>query len=145
MITPFPSPRRRSVNRPALLALTGAGLFLAALDAYVVVTVLVNSADPRASILTSLNIPVNHFERATPIITGFLLGYLAAMPLAGGLSDRFGRLRVFALSLVVFAFGSLLTPTAPNLGQLVTGRVLQGAGGGAPGPAVLPPAAGLVP
>src|SRR5437764_11500805 len=108
MIRPFPSPRLRSVNRPALLTLTGAGLFLAALDAYVVVTVLVNSADPRASILTSLNIPVNHFERATPIITGFLLGYLAAMPLAGGLTDRFGRLRVFALSLVLFAFASFL-------------------------------------
>jgi MFS family permease len=145
MITPFPSPRRRSVNRPALLALTGAGLFLAALDAYVVVTVLVNSADPRASILTSVNIPVNHFERATPIITGFLLGYLAAMPLAGGLSDRFGRLRVFALSLVLFAFGSFLTATAPNLTQLVTGRVLQGAGGGALVPAVLALAADLYP
>src|ERR1700704_4891007 len=119
MITPFRSLRRRSANRSVLLALTGAWLFLASLDAYVVVTVLFNSTDARASILTSLSIPANHFERATPIITGFLLGYLAAMPLAGGLSDRFGRLRVFALSMVLFAFGSLLTATAPNLGQLV--------------------------
>ena len=145
MITPFRSLRRRSANRSVLLALTGAGLFLASLDAYVVVTVLFNSTDPRASILTSLNIPANHFERATPIITGFLLGYLAAMPLAGGLSDRFGRLRVFALSMIVFAFGSLLTATAPNLGQLVTGRFLQGAGGGALVPAVLALAADLYP
>src|SRR6202521_367536 len=141
MITPFRSLRRRSANRSVLLALSGAGLFLASLDAYVVVTVLFNSTDPRASILTTLNIPANHFERATPIITGFLLGYLAAMPLAGGLSDRLGRLRVFALSMVLFAFGSLLTATAPNLGQLVTGRVLQGAGGGALG--VLLATAGL--
>ena len=146
MITPFRSPRRRSANRSVLLALTGAGLFLASLDAYVVVTVLFNSSDPRASILTSLDIPVNHFERATPIITGFLLGYLAAMPLAGGLSDRFGRLRVFALSMLLFAFGSLLTATAPhNLGQLVTGRLLQGAGGGALVPCVLALAADLYP
>jgi len=145
MITPFRSLRRRSANRSVLLALTGAGLFLASLDAYVVVTVLFNSSDPRASILTSLSIPANHFERATPIITGFLLGYLAAMPLAGGLSDRFGRLRVFALSMVLFAFGSLLTATAPNLGQLVTGRFLQGAGGGALVPAVLALAADLYP
>src|ERR1700694_1241624 len=136
MITPFRSLRRRSANRSVLLALTGAGLFLASLDAYVVVTVLFNSTDPRASILTSLNIPANHFERATPIITGFLLGYLAAMPLAGGLSDRFGRPRVFALSMVLFAFGSLFTATAPNLGQVVTGRFLQGAGGGALVPGV---------
>lgn len=145
MITPFQSLRPRSVNRPALLALTGAGLFLAALDAYVVVTVLVNSSKASASILTSLDIPVNHFERATPIITGFLLGYLAAMPLAGGLSDRFGRLRVFALSLVVFAFGSLLSASSASLGQLVTGRFLQGAGGGALVPAVLALAADLYP
>src|SRR5437763_13651557 len=137
MITPFPSARLRSVNRPALLLLTGAGLFLAALDAYVVVTVLVNASDPRASILTTLNIPVNHLARATPIIPGFLLGYLAAMPLAGGLAARFGRLRVFSIAMTVFALGSLLTATAPNLGQLVTGRFLQGAGGGALVPAVL--------
>jgi MFS family permease len=145
MITPFRSLRRRSVNRSVLLALTGAGLFLASLDAYVVVTVLFYSANPDASILSTLKIPANHFERATPIITGFLLGYLAAMPLAGGLSDRLGRLRVFALSMVLFAFGSLLTATAPNLGQLVTGRVLQGAGGGALVPAVLALAADLYP
>ena len=144
MITPLPSPRLRSVNRPALLALTGAGLFLAAMDAYVVVTVLVN-AKPGASILTSLNIPVNHFERATPIITGFLLGYLAAMPLAGGLSDRFGRLRVFTICLIVFAIGSFLTATASTLNQVVIGRLLQGAGGGALVPAVLALAADLYP
>src|SRR3979490_3197474 len=107
MITPFRYLRRRSANRSVLLALTGAGLFLASLDAYVVVTVLFYSANPDASILSPLKMPDNYFERATPIITGFLLGYLAAMPLAGGLSDRFGRLRVFALSMVLFAFGSL--------------------------------------
>jgi len=145
MITPFRSLRRRSANRSVLLALTGAGLFLASLDAYVVVTVLFPSTDQHASILAKFNIPANHFERATPIITGFLLGYLAAMPLAGGLSDRFGRLRVFALSMLLFAFGSLLTATAPNLGQVVTGRFLQGAGGGALVPAVLALAADLYP
>jgi MFS family permease len=145
MITPFRSLRRRSANRSVLLALSAAGLFLASLDAYVVVTVLFPSSDTHASILATLQIPANHFERATPIITGFLLGYLAAMPLAGGLSDRFGRLRVFALSMVLFAFGSLLTATAPNLGQVVTGRFLQGAGGGALVPAVLALAADLYP
>jgi len=46
---------------------------------------------------------------------------------------------------VLFAFGSLLTATAPSLGQLVTGRFLQGAGGGALVPAVLALAADLYP
>jgi MFS transporter, DHA2 family, triacylglyceride efflux pump len=138
MITPFRSPRRRSVNRPVLLALTGAGLFLASLDAYVVVTALL-------PMLKSVNIAVNRPEQATPIITGFLLGYLAVMPIAGGLSDRLGRLRLFAACLALFAFGSFLTATAPSLTQLVTGRVLQGAGGGALVPAVLALAADLYP
>jgi MFS family permease len=138
MIVPFRSPRLRSVNRPLLLSLTGAGLFLASLDAYVVVTALI-------PMLKSVNIAVNRPEQATPIITGFLLGYLAVMPIAGGLSDRFGRLRLFAVSLGVFAFGSFLTATAPSLSQLVTGRVLQGAGGGALVPAVLALAADLYP
>lgn len=133
--------RLRSANAPVLLAVTSAGLFLAALDAYVVVAALV-------SMLTSVKIPllpVSNLARATPIITGFLLGYLAAMPLAGSLSDRFGRLRVFAACLVLFGFGSLLTATAGNLGQLVTGRLLQGAGGGALVPVVLALAADLSP
>ena len=138
MITPFRSLRPRSVNRPALLALTGAGLFLASLDAYVVVTALL-------PMLKSVNIAVNRLEQATPIITGFLLGYLAVMPIAGGLSDRIGRLRLFAACLALFAFGSFLTATAPSLSQLVTGRVLQGAGGGALVPAVLALAADLYP
>ena len=138
MITPFRSPRRRSASRSALLALTGAGLFLASLDAYVVVTALV-------PMLKSVNIAANRLEQATPIITGFLLGYLAVMPIAGGLSDRFGRLQLFGACLALFAFGSFLTATAPSLSQLVTGRVLQGAGGGALVPAVLALAADLYP
>jgi MFS family permease len=136
MTTPSSSLLRRSASSPALLALTGAGLFVAALDAYVVVAALL-------PMLTSVHVPVNHLERATPIVTGFLLGYLAVMPLAGGLSDRFGRLRVFAVCLVVFAIGSVTTATSASLGQLVVGRVLQGAGGGALVPVVLALAADL--
>src|ERR1700731_3215291 len=116
MITPFRSPRLRSVNRPALLPMS-----------------------------TSVHIAVNRPEQATPIITGFLLGYLAVMPIAGGLSDQFGRIRVFAACLALFAFGSFLTASAPSLSQLVTGRLLQGAGGGALVPAVLALAADLYP
>ncbi|TMB71263.1 MAG: multidrug efflux MFS transporter [Chloroflexi bacterium] len=115
MITPFRSARLRSVNRPALLALTGAGLFLASLDAYVVVTALL-------PMLTSVHIAVNRPEQATPIITGFLLGYLAVMPIAGGLSDRFGRIRVFAACLALFAICTRLATAARCWVQSVLSR-----------------------
>lgn len=133
MTTRSPSLLPRSASVPGLLVLAGAGLFLAALDAYVVVAALLR-------MLTSVGIPVlpaANLERGTTIVTGFLLGYLAVMPLAGGLSDRFGRLRVYGACLALFALGSLITATAPSLGQLVAGRVLQGAGGGALVPVVL--------
>jgi MFS family permease len=127
MTTPSPSLLRRSASLPGLLVLAGAGLFLAALDAYVVVAALLK-------MLTSVGIPVlpaANLERGTTIVTGFLLGYLAVMPLAGGLSDRLGRLRAYGAALALFALGSLVTASAGSLGQLVLGRVLQGAGGGA--------------
>jgi MFS family permease len=43
-------------------------------------------------------------------------------------SDRFGRKRVIALGLLVFAAGSFLAAAAPTLGWLMAGRALQGAG-----------------
>src|SRR5436190_20013683 len=114
MITPFRSRRLRSVNPTVLLGRTGVGLFLASLDAYVVVTALL-------PMLKSVNIAVNRPEQATPIITGSLLGYLAVIPVAGGLSDRFARLRPSAAFLWQLAFGPLLTATSPSLAQLVPG------------------------
>lgn len=43
-------------------------------------------------------------------------------------SDRFGRKRVIALGLLVFAAGSFMAAAAPSLGWLIAGRALQGAG-----------------
>ena len=118
--------------------MAAAGLFLAALDAYVVVTLL-----PR--MLSDIDLPVDRLEAASPIITGFLAGYVVAMPLLGAASDLRGRLPVLLGALAVFGLGSLVTALAGALGWLVAGRVLQGLGGGALVPLTLALAADLYP
>ena len=60
-------------TRRLLLGLAGAGLFVAALDAYLVVTLL-------PAMLTDVGLTIDRFEQATPIVTGFLFGYVIAMP-----------------------------------------------------------------
>lgn len=115
------------VSRPlpaAVLVLATLGLVVAAADAYAVATLL-----PR--MLADTDLPIDRIEQATPIISGFLAGYVVAMPLLGALSDRRGRLPVYAGALAVFVAGSLLTALAPNLGWLVAGRAVSGLGGGA--------------
>ncbi len=115
-------------GRPLLLGLAGAGLFVAALDAYVVVTLL-----PAMS--GDVGITIENFEQATPIVTGFLAGYVVAMPLLGAYSDARGRIPVYVVCLAAFALGSVVTATSglwsfAQLPWLVAGRFLQGLGGG---------------
>ena len=135
-------------GRPLLLGTAALGLLLAALDAYVVVTLL-------PSMLYDLDLSVDRIEQATPIVSGFLAGYIVVMPLLGLASDVHGRAAVYLAALVIFAAGSVLTATAGYTGEppygliglpwLVAGRVLQGLGGGATVPVALALAADLFP
>jgi len=95
--------------------------------------------------LEAVELPIDRVEAAAPIVTGFLGGYVVAMPLLGAFSDARGRLPAFAAGLGVFGAGSIVTALAPSLGWLVAGRVLQGLGGGALVPLALALAADLYP
>jgi MFS family permease len=124
-----------------LLGLAGAGLFVAALDTYLVVTLL-------PAMIGDVGLTVDRFEQATPIVTGFLAGYVIAMPLLGAYSDVQGRAPVYAVCMVIFAAGSAVTATAgllsfAGLPWLVAGRLLQGLGGGGLVPLTLALAADL--
>lgn len=129
---PLPGGARRR------LGFASAGILLGATDTYVVVIAL-------PAIMTSVGIDLAHLQQATPIVSGFLLGYVAALPLMGRLSDLFGRGPVLTGCLVLFGAGSLVTASADSLGAVVLGRTLQGAGGGGLVPVTLALVADLWP
>jgi MFS family permease len=105
------------------LAVVGLAVLLTAADTYVVVVAL-------PAIMSGVGVGLDRLQRATPIISGFLLGYTAVLPLIGRLADLVGTDPVFGGCLVAFACGSVVTATAHALPVVVAGRALQGLGGG---------------
>ena len=62
------------------------------------------------------------------IVDAYTLVVASLLMLAGSISDRFGRRRVFQIGLVLFISGSLLCSLAATIGQLVVFRAVQGLG-----------------
>src|SRR5687768_5820680 len=87
--------------------------------------------------MSGVGIGIDALQRATPIISGFLLGYVAVLPLVGRVADLVDRRRVLLACLGVFVVGSAVTALASDLTVLVAGRVAQGVGGGGLVPATL--------
>lgn len=112
------------VARGVAISAGSLAVLLGALDTYVVVTIM-------RDIIDTVGIPINKIQRITPIITCYLLGYIAAMPLLGRASDRFGRKLVLQASLATFAVGSVVTALSGDLHTLVVGRTIQGVASGA--------------
>ncbi|WP_395695299.1 MFS transporter [Nocardioides sp.] len=121
-----------------LLALAAVAVAFAAADTYVVVLAL-------PDMMGSAGIPIDQLQRGAPIVSGFLLGYVAMLPLIGRVADLRGRVPVLVAALLVFAVGSLVTSLAYDLPSMVTGRFLQGVGGGGLVPATLALVADLYP
>src|SRR5712691_10165930 len=112
--------QKRTAAMLALLAACAA-VFLTALDQNVVVTAL-------PKIITDLQITSEQLDRAAWIVSGYLLGYVIAMPLMGRVSDMYGRRRIFIICLGIFGIGSLLCGLAPFLGQQIDISFLQHVG-----------------
>jgi EmrB/QacA subfamily drug resistance transporter len=73
-------------------------------------------------------------------ITIYALGQILAMPLAGALSDEYGRKRVFLIAVVIFTSASLCCGLSTSIYTLIPLRAIQALGGGA----FLPSASGIV-
>mgnify|MGYP003296048525 CR=1 FL=1 len=121
-----------------LLGLASVAVAFAAADTYVVVLAL-------PDMMNGVGIPIDQLQRAAPIVSGFLLGYVAMLPLIGRIADLRGRVPVLVAALVLFAVGSLVTTLAYDMPTLVGGRFLQGVGGGGLVPATLALVADLYP
>lgn len=116
-----------------LLAIAAIAIGFAAIDTYVVVLAL-------PEMMTSVNLDVAELQKAAPVISGFLLGYIAVLPIIGRLSDIHGRVPILIFSLFIFSAGSFVTAVAIDLPTMVIGRFAQGIGGGG----LIPPTLALV-
>ncbi len=121
---------RGAAGRRRSLGVASIAVLLAAADTYVVVLAL-------PDMMAGVGLGIDQLQRATPILSAFLLGYVVTLPLIGRLADLRGCRPVLVGCLLLFAVGCLLTATSTDLGPLVAGRTLQGVGGGGLVPATL--------
>jgi EmrB/QacA subfamily drug resistance transporter len=63
------------------------------------------------------------------VVTAFLVAVAALLLLSGALADRFGRLRLLRIGLLVMLAASVLCAVAPSPGALIAARIAQGVGG----------------
>jgi EmrB/QacA subfamily drug resistance transporter len=102
-----------------VLGLTSTAYFMVVLDALVVVTALPRMQRDLHVGLSSLQWTVNSYG----------IAFAAGIITAAALGDRFGRRRVFTAGLALFAVASAACALAPNAGELIAARTVQGLGG----------------
>ena len=64
--------------------------------------------------------------QGTWVITSFAVANAISVPLTGWLTQRFGQVRLFTASILLFVLASWLCGLAPNIESLIAFRVLQG-------------------
>jgi EmrB/QacA subfamily drug resistance transporter len=125
--------RSEAESRPRRLvvfAVVSIALFMASVDQTIVATAL-------GTLQREMNAPVNW---SSWTITIYALGQIIAMPLAGTISDRYGRKKVFMCAILLFTVSSFCCGLANDIYTLVALRAVQAIGGGA----FMPSATGIV-
>jgi EmrB/QacA subfamily drug resistance transporter len=101
-----------------VLGLASLASFIVVLDVMVVATALTTLRRDLGASLADLEWTVN----------AYTLSFAVLLMTAAVLGDRFGRRRVFAVGLVIFAVASAGCALAPNVAVLIAARAVQGAG-----------------
>jgi len=101
-----------------VLVLTGIGSLMAALDTLVVSTAL-------TTIRLDLGASVEQLEWT---VNAYNLSFAVLLITGTGIGDRYGRRKLYALGLGLFAAASAACALAPDVGWLIAARAVQGAG-----------------
>jgi EmrB/QacA subfamily drug resistance transporter len=117
-------------RRKRIFAIVSIGLFMSSIDQTIVATAL-------PAIERELHTTLNWSGWTISI---YALGMVIAMPMAGKISDMYGRKKVFMISAAIFTVSSLCCGFADNMAFLLLPRFIQGLGGGA----FMPSATGIV-
>jgi EmrB/QacA subfamily drug resistance transporter len=117
-------------RRRLVFGIVSIGLFMGSIDQTIVSTAL-------PAIAHDLHATINWSGWT---ISVYALGQVIAMPMAGKISDMYGRRKVFVVSTAVFTLASLCCGFAGNMALLLVPRFIQALGGGA----FMPSATGIV-
>jgi EmrB/QacA subfamily drug resistance transporter len=101
-----------------VVVLTAIGSLMAAVDTLVVSTAL-------SRIRLDLNASVGQLEWT---VNAYNLSFAVLLITAAALGDRYGRRRLYATGLGLFALSSAAAALAPNIGVLIGARAVQGVG-----------------
>src|SRR5262249_33349385 len=101
-----------------VLALTGLGSLMAALDTLVVSTAL-------STIRVDLGASVEQLEWT---VNAYNLSFAVLLITGAALGDRYGRRNMYATGLTLFTAASAACALAPSVGWLIAARAVQGAG-----------------
>ncbi|MFA6803438.1 MAG: MDR family MFS transporter [Candidatus Methanomethylophilaceae archaeon] len=105
--------------RTSIMIGLGLGMLLACLDQTIVSTSL-------PTIIADLG----GMEHYTWVFTGYMLAETIMIPIAGKLSDLYGRKRIFLAGMLIFLTGSILSGLSETMNSLIAFRAMQGLGGG---------------
>ncbi|RFU32551.1 hypothetical protein B7463_g3771, partial [Scytalidium lignicola] len=103
---------------------------LATKSVFGIISVFMSNADGTLVLATygTVSSEFGAFDSASWLTTSYSLAAAALQPLAGKLSDIYGRKGIIIISYTLFTIGALVTGTAQSMWQIIAGRILGGFG-----------------